>query len=111
MTFSARRASQGLIAIVFITLAVRLFRLTARYAVNIFFWDQWDFNDATLFQKHNLWEVFRWQHGPHRQGMGGLLAALIEPLFHWNSRTEAFVATSLVVVAGLAILLLKYRLF
>jgi hypothetical protein len=98
-------------ALVFAALGVRLFRLTDRYAVNILFWDQWDFDDATLFEHHTFWEIFRWQHGPHRQGLGGILAALIEPLFRWNSRTEAFVATGMVVIAGLAMWYLKYRLF
>jgi hypothetical protein len=100
-----------LVAVVFVTLAVRLFRLTAHYAVNIFFWDQWDFNDASLFERGNLWEIFRFQHGPHRQGLGGVLAALVEPWFCWNSRTEAFVATAIVVIVGLSMLYLKYRLF
>jgi hypothetical protein len=97
--------------VAFGALAVRLFRLTSQYAVNVFFWDQWDFNDAALFEHHSLWAIFRFQHGPHRQGLGGLLAALVEPWFRWNSRTEAFVATAIVVVAGLAMLYLKCRLF
>src|ERR1017187_5061756 len=105
------RSSLILVSVVFAALAFRLVRLTERYAVNIFFWDQWDINDATLFQYHSLWEIFRWQHGPHRQGLGGLLAILVEPWFDWNSRTEAFLATGLVVIAALCALYLKYRLF
>jgi hypothetical protein len=103
--------SQALVAVVFAILAVRLFRLTSHYAVNIFFWDQWDIQDAALFEHHSLWEIFRFQHGPHRQGLGGLLAALVEPWFRWNSRTEAFVATAIVVMVGLCMLYLKSRLF
>lgn len=98
-------------AIVFAALALRLFRLTAQYAVNIFFWDQWDFNDAALFEHHSFWQIFRFQHGPHRQGLGGVLAALVEPWFRWNSRTEAFLVTAIVAVAGLSMLYLKCRLF
>lgn len=113
MKLPAQRVWRGALpaAVVFAALAFRLFRLTSHYAVNIFFWDQWDFNDATLFRNHSLWEIFRWQHGPHRQGLGGVLAALVEPWFRWNSRTEAFLVTGIVVVAGLCILCLKYRLF
>jgi len=110
MNISARGGPM-LVAIVFAALAFRLFRLAAQYAVNIFFWDAWDFNDASLFGHHSVWSIFRFQHGPHRQGLGGLLAALVEPWFRWNSRTEAFLVTGIVVVAGLCILLLKYRLF
>jgi hypothetical protein len=78
--------------------------------VNIFFSDQWDFNNATLFQKHSLWEMFRWQHGPHRLGLGALLSKLAEPHFRWNSRAEAFLATAIITVAALCALYLKTRL-
>jgi hypothetical protein len=111
MKIPSSKGAQALVAAVFAALAIRLFLLTARYSVNIFFWDQWDFDDANLFEHHPLWEVFRFQHGPHRQGLGSVLAALIEPWFQWNSRTEAFVATAIVVLLGLSMLYLKYRLF
>src|SRR5579883_2285307 len=55
-------------------LASRLFLQVSHYAVNIFFSDQWVFDDATLFQRHSLWEMFRWQYGPQRQGVGALLS-------------------------------------
>jgi hypothetical protein len=92
-------------------LAARLFRLVHRYAVNIFFWDQWDFYNATLFEHHSLWQMFRWQHGPHRQGVGAILSRIIEPLFHWNSRAEAFIAWAIFVLAALLALYVKKRLY
>jgi hypothetical protein len=95
----------------FIILAARLLRLTYRYSVNIFFWDQWEFNNATLFQKHSAWQMFRWQHGPHRLGLGPLLSKMIEPYFHWNSRVESFVACGVVILAAACALWLKKRLF
>jgi hypothetical protein len=100
-----------LVLVVFVALFLRLLILTARYAVNIFFMDQWDFNEATLFQKHSLWEMFRWQHGPHRQGLGAVVAFLIEPLFQWNSHAESFLVLVIVLVAAFSALLLKKRLF
>lgn len=111
MKFPARTAGPALVAMVFAALAFRLFRLTAEYAVNVLFWDQWDIDDATLFEHHSLWEIFRFQHGPHRQGLGGVLSALVDPWFRWNSRTEAFLVAGMVVIAGLCVLYLKYRLF
>ena len=99
---------------VFVTfglLAARLFRLVNRYAVNIFFWDQWDFYNATLFQRHSWWQMFAWQHGPHRQGVGAILSRIIEPLFHWNSRGEAFLACVPFVLGALLALYLKKRLY
>ena len=61
------RAVFLLLAAAFAGLATRMFFLISQYAVNIFYSDQWEFNDATLFQKHSLWQMFSWQHGPHRQ--------------------------------------------
>jgi hypothetical protein len=100
-----------LVAIVFVIYAARLFRLISRYAVNIFFADQWDFNNATLFERHSLWQIFRWQHGPHRQGAGGLFERLVDPLFGWNSRTESFVVAGLIIAAAMFALWLKRRLY
>lgn len=100
-----------LVSAVSLILGGRLLRLTYRYSVNIFFWDQWSFYDATLFQKHSRWEMFRWQYGPHRLGLGAALSSLVEPFFHWNSRTESFVALSVVVLATLCALWLKTLLW
>jgi hypothetical protein len=99
------------VGLVFVVFLGRLYRLASRYAVNIFFGDQWDFDGATLFHKHSLWEMFRWQHGPHRQGMGALVGWLAEPLFRWNSRVEAYLVISIIALAALCALLLKRRLF
>jgi hypothetical protein len=99
-----------LVATAFVLYAARMFRLISQYAVNIFFSDQWDFNDATLFQKHSLWEMFAWQYGPHRQGLGALFARAIDPVFAWNSRTESFVVGGVIVVAAICAFFLKKRL-
>ncbi len=107
----SHRLSLVSVSIGFVILAVRLFRLISRYAVNIFFSDQWEFNTATVFQNHSLWEMFRWQNGPHRQGLGALLSYAIEPHFRWNSRTESFLIGILVVIAAAGALWLKSRLF
>ena len=100
-----------IVGIVFVGYAARLFRLISRHAVNIFFWDEWDINDATLFQHHSLWEIFTWQPGPQRQGLGGLLTKLIEPWFQWNSRTQSFVIGGIIVLTALLVLYLKARLY
>jgi len=99
------------VALAFILCGYRLFELISTYSVNIFYWDQWDFDNATLFQHHTLWQMFSWQHGPHRQGIGALLQWLVEPLFQWNSRTESFVVGGVIVVAALLAVWLKKRLY
>jgi hypothetical protein len=99
------------VSIAFIFYAARMFRLISRYAINVFFSDQWDFNDATLFQKHSLWQIFTWQHGPHRQGVGALFEKMVDPLFAWNSRTESFVVGGVITVAAICALWLRRRLY
>lgn len=99
------------IAAVFLAAAFRLFSLISEFAVNIFYSDQWDFNDAPLFQQHTLWEMFRWQHGPIRQGVGALVSHFIEPSLHWSSRSNSFLVGVILVLAAVAALWLKYRLF
>jgi hypothetical protein len=95
----------------YLLLSVQLFSLISRYAVNVLFSDQWEFDDATLFQQHSIWEMFRWQHGQHRQGLGSLSQKLIEPYIHWNSHYEAFGIGAIIVIAALVALLLKVRLY
>jgi hypothetical protein len=107
----AGRGASLVVGLVFFLYAARLFRLISRYAVNIFFSDQWDFNQAILFQKHSLWEMFDLQHGPHRQGLGALLSKLVNPPFHWNSRTESFMVGGVIVAAAICALSLKKRLY
>lgn len=104
-------AAPALMAVVFLALSVRFFLLVHKYAVNLFFFDQWQIEDALLFQKHSLLQIFFWQHGLHRQGIGNLLLAIFEPLVRWNGRADAFLVAALLTVAcGLA-LWLKVRLF
>ncbi len=107
---SHSRVAIVFVAVFFVLLAGRLLRLTSRYAVNIFFWDQWIFNNAALFQHHSAWEMFRWQFGP-RLGLGPLVSKLFDPHFHWNSRAESYLACAIVIVAAVSALWLKHRLF
>jgi hypothetical protein len=100
-----------LVGVVFFLLAERFLAFISQYAVNIFFSDQWDFDNATLFEHHSLWQMFTWQHGPHRQGVGALLGWLVEPVFHWNSRTESFFVGGIIVVATVCAMWLKRRLY
>lgn len=108
---AAHRAESLFVLVAFFVLARRLFGLISQYAVNVFFGDQWDFNEATLFQRHSLWRMFDWQFGPHRQGAGALFQRLVEPSIHWNSRTESFIVGGLLVFATASALWLKTHLF
>jgi len=95
----------------FSLMAFRLFRITFHYAVNLLVWDQWDLYNGILFEKHSLWQIFRWQHGPHRQGVGGILSKLLGPMIQWNTRYEAFAIAAVIIVAAALALYLKQRLY
>src|SRR5579864_3944844 len=103
--------SAAFVAFAFVVFAKRMFRLISRFAVNIFFSDQWKFNDATLFQRHSVWQMFAWQHGWHRQGFGALFEGLVDPLIHWNSRIEAFIVGAIIAVTAICAIWLKRRLY
>jgi hypothetical protein len=92
-------------------LAFRLFLTIRTEAVNIFYWDQWDFNDPILFHPQPLWQAFLHQHGPHRQGLGAFAGLVVGRLSQWNTRTDAFAIGITVVIASLCALWLKKRLF
>ncbi len=84
------------IAVVLVGFAVRLFSFVNQHAISVLFWDQWGFL-GPLFDHRGWWTMFHYQHGPHRQGVGGLLIALVYPLSGWNGRAEAFVAAVLMI--------------
>jgi hypothetical protein len=91
-------------------LGARLFVLIYQKSVNILFWDQWDFL-TPLFQQKTGWALFTWQHGPHRMGIGYFLIQLLAGWTGWNTRADAFASLALVVLALVAALFLKKRLF
>ena len=95
----------------YLVAGAKFFIFINRYSVNLFFWDHWDFENGPLFEHHSLWQIFRWQHGPPRLGVGALMSALVDPLFHWSSRAQAFEAGILVLLASLCALWLKWRLW
>ena len=95
--------------LLFIVVSIRWWIYVNRYSVNILFWDQWDIYGA-FFDKHNLWEIFSWQNGPHRQGAGSIITGIIANLSGWNTRTECFIIGGTVFLAMFCAILLKRRL-
>lgn len=89
-----------------VLLVIRLFDLVNRYAINLLFWDQWDFFQP-IFRSGSLWELFSWQHGPHRQGLGELLTYVIAWSSSWNSRLDSFAIVVVLLLSTLALLILK----
>lgn len=103
------RWSLPFVVLATVGLAVRLFVFVDRWAVNALFWDQWDFLNG-FFQNADLVSLFRWQHGPHRQGVGALVLQVVYGVTGWNTRAEAFVSAGIIVLACVSLLALKRRI-
>ncbi len=91
-------------------LAWRMFSWTNLYAVDLMYMDQWDFY-TPLFEHAGPAQLFTWQHGPHRQGIGMLVIAVLAKLTHWNAKADAFAVAGALCAATILALLLKRRLF
>ena len=101
-----------LLLVVAVTAAqlARLVAFTRHYAVDILFRDQWDLS-GPLFSGASPWRVFDLQHGPHRQGLGGLVSWGLAVATRWDSRAEALAAVAIAALAVVAALWLRRRLF
>lgn len=93
-------------------LAARLLGMTWLMAVDVPFSDQWSIlrglDDG--FQWHDVWDAFRWQHGPHRQGLS---FAFVLPAYHfsgWSVRLDSLLAATEQLLAGLLLLRLRRQL-
>ncbi len=97
--FLRRRVSMWAVAAVFAGLAARQLSFVNTHAVNVLFWDQWDFY-TPMFRGQGWWETFAHQHGPHREGAGLVLTRVLADLSGWNSRWDAFAVSALMIGAA-----------
>lgn len=78
-------------------------------AVNLPFQDQWDLL-RPMFAGAGPWASFTLQHGPHRQGLGGLINWVVYTGTGWDVRAEAWTAVVILALAALAAVALAVRL-
>lgn len=90
-------------------LGLRLIRFASDYAVNLIFSDQWDFYNP-LFHGEGWLGMMLYKHGPHRQGLGGLLLGIGATLSGWDFRVDSYIVVGVVVLAVPAALALVRRL-
>src|SRR4029450_10633169 len=102
------RWTAWIIGFAFVVMAARLAVFVNRYAVNLVYWDQWDFLQG-LFDGADAWTLFRWQHGPQRQGIGNLITALLYSATGWNGRADAAASAIALLLAAAAGLWLVRR--
>jgi hypothetical protein len=88
---------------------VRMAGLVKASAVNLLYQDQWDLM-RPLFADDGPWRCFRWQHGPHRQGLGGVINWYLYRATDWDVRAEAWVAVVTLFLASVAAIALAVRL-
>lgn len=89
--------------------AARLAALVWTAAVNLPFQDQWDLL-RPMFAGAGPWTCFGWQHGPHRQGLGGLINWALYRATDWDVRAEAWAGAAILFLAALVTLALARRL-
>jgi hypothetical protein len=87
------------VVLVFAAVAGRQLAYVSRYTVNLMYGDQWAIY-LPQFKGQGWWASFFFQHGPHREGAGMLLARFLANLSGWNSRWDAFAALSLLIAAA-----------
>jgi hypothetical protein len=107
-----RRNSWALLAVsvTILVLYARLVLLVHGYAVNVFFWDEWDYL-TPLIEDRSWWKCFTWQLGPHRQGPSFLLSKILLDATAWSSKAHAYSLTLLSVLTAVTAVHLKRRLF
>ncbi len=94
---------------IFGALSWRLLHFIHRNAVNLLFMDQWDFYGG-LFHSRGTWDLFRWQHGPHRMGLGLLIIRAVAAWSQWDARADAMAIGIVTVFSAGVALEIKRRL-
>jgi len=94
---------------VFLLQLGRLLSFTLSHAVNLLYWDQWDFW-TPLFERASLWRTFTWQLGAPRLGVGLVVTSALAGLTRWDARAQALAMVAIVAAAALAALWLKRAL-
>src|SRR5687768_8491495 len=104
-----RDVSAVVVAIAFVLGILRLVGLVQDYAVNLLFEDQWDLL-RPLFNDSGPLSCFTLQHGPHRQGLGGLINWYLYRASDWDVRMEAWIAVVILTLAAATMVAVSKRL-
>jgi hypothetical protein len=92
----------------FVVSAALLLRMIDLHAVNVLFYDQFDFLQP-LMHGAGQWRLFSLQHGPIRLGLGSLFIEAVYRLSRWDTRVEGFATAGIYFVSVGVALLLKRR--
>jgi hypothetical protein len=103
-------ASSILFGITALALIFRFCWVVLKYAVNLFFYDEWT-TYSSLFDPQPWWRIFVGEHAPHRQGLGVVVATKLLSFAHWDSRVQAFIVGAAIVIAMILASYVKIRAF
>jgi hypothetical protein len=103
-------ASSILFGVTALALIFRFCWVVSTYAVNLFFYDEWA-TYSSLFDPQPWWRIFVAEHAPHRQGLGVVVATKLLSFAHWDSRVQAFIVATAIVIAMILATYLKIRAF
>jgi hypothetical protein len=99
----------GIVGIAFALTLLRLVGFVSDNAVDLVFEDQWNFLEP-LFKDQGPFAAFFYQHGPHREGLGGLINWYLYRWTEWDVRAEAWVGVGVIASAAVAAVALASRL-
>jgi hypothetical protein len=80
-------------------LSARVFARTARLAVDLPFWDQWDYLTGFIDGASPA-QLFDWQVGMHRLGLAAPILEALLAATRWDLRAEAFAAAGAAALAA-----------
>ncbi len=98
-----------LVFLVTCILSGHLFWFVSLYAENLLYHDQWDLY-RPMFDEAGIFDAFFHQHGPHRQGLGGMATYLLASATDWSTIAESYMIAGCLVLAAFLAIRLKSRL-
>lgn len=109
-SFLRNNSAFVLLTIASVASVIRFSWFIQTHSVNLLYTDQWALYE--IFLRHpNLWELFTFQYGPHRQGIGYIITWLVAVLSGWNVRVEILTLTITHIGTLFFLLALKHKLF
>jgi hypothetical protein len=94
-----------------IALGAKFFAFIAAYAVNVFYFDQWDVLSPFFRGDTGMGSLFTAQFAAHRLGLGLVSVKSLYGATHWSTRAESFFIGGCIFAAMLLALILKRCLF
>jgi len=107
----SRRGPLLLTAAAVAALGIKFFYFISAYSVNVLYFDQWDLFTPLFQGKAGPLNLFLWQHGWHRMGLGLIGSNVLYAATNWNTRAESFMIGGCIFAALIIAIWLKKQLY